>query len=56
MRRVYIEVKFHIVIDVDEGIEVSDVMASMACQIDPPTEFASVMGYALEDYEITGSK
>jgi len=56
-RKVYIDVKVRLIVQVDEGIEVSEVMDNMDYDFIPrPDAGATVVDMEIEDYEITDSK
>jgi len=56
MRKVYVEATVKIVINVDEGVEVGDVVQVLDYNFSDTTGNADVMDAEILDYEITDSK
>ena len=55
MRKVYTEIKFKVVMNVDEGVEVSDVINDMD-YVFTPSDNADIVDTEMIDFEITDSK
>ena len=56
MRKVTIKLEVRVVISVNEGIEISQVVNEMDCQIKDTTTAADVLDTEIIDYEIEDSK
>jgi|WetSurMetagenome_2_1015567.scaffolds.fasta_scaffold30780_7 hypothetical protein len=56
MRRVYVNVVTRLIIDVDEGIDVYDVLNEMHYAFEAYTPGAEIHDEELVDYEVTDSK
>ena len=57
MRKVYIELKFRVIMDVEEGVSVDDIVSELDYNIDYNfDERASVLDTEMLDFEITDSK
>ncbi len=56
MRKVYVEAKIKIIIDIDEGIEISEVMNELDWGFVSMTDNADVADVEMIDYEIVDSK
>jgi len=56
MRKVFVEVKVRLVIDVDDGVEVSEILDEMEFDFTDTTGKADVNDSAMLDYEVTDSK
>ncbi len=55
-RKVYVEVKVQLIIDMDEGVEVSEVINEMVYNFDSETENADIVDSEILGYEVTDSK
>ena len=57
MRKVYVEVKTRLIIEMDDGIEVSEVMDDMDYSFSvAEMDGASIVDSELDDFEVTDSK
>jgi hypothetical protein len=56
MRKVYVEVKVKLILNMDDGIEVSDVIDEMDYNFTSTTTGADVYDSTIEDHEVTDSK
>lgn len=56
MRKVYVDVKVKLILNMDDGIEVSEVMDEMDYQFLPGTEGVEIEDTEIKDYEVTDSK
>ncbi|MDP8218654.1 MAG: hypothetical protein P9M03_08010 [Candidatus Theseobacter exili] len=56
MRKIYVEAKVKIVINADEGIEVSEIISEMDYDFTSQTDRADIVDTEILDYEITDSK
>ena len=56
MRKVYVEVKVKLILNMDDGIEVDDVINEMEYDFNSNTEGADVHDSTIEDFEVTDSK
>lgn len=55
-RKVYVEVTSRLIVEMDEGIEVSNVIDEMDYDFNSQTEGADIVDTTIESYEITDSK
>lgn len=55
-RKVYVEVKARLIIDMDEGIKVSEVIEEMSYDYDSRTDGANIIDMEIRDFEVTDSK
>jgi hypothetical protein len=55
-RKVYVEVKVQLIIDMDEGVEVSEVINEMVYNFDSETENADIVDNEILGYEVIDSK
>ena len=55
-RKVYVEVTSRLIVEMDEGIEVSNVIDEMDYDFNSQTEGADIVDTTIEGYEITDSK
>ena len=55
-RKVYVEVKTRIIMDMEEGIEVGDVISEMDYEFTSQTENVDFVDTEIRDYEVTDSK
>ena len=55
-RRVFVEVKVKLVLDMDEGIEVGGVLGEMDYNFTSHTEGAEILDTEIEDWDIRDSK
>jgi hypothetical protein len=56
MRKVYVEVKVKLILNMDDGIEVSEVMDEMDYNFAPNTTGVDIEDTEIKDYEVTDSK
>lgn len=56
MRKVYVEVKSRIIISMDDGVEVDDVISEMDYDFISQTDGADIVETEIRDYEVTDSK
>ena len=56
MRKVTVKLAMKIVMSVDEGIEISEVIRALDCQISDTTAAADVLDAEIVDYEVIDSK
>ena len=56
MRKVYVEAKVRIIINVDEDIEIDDVLSEMDYNFKSNTDGADIHDTEIEGWEITDSK
>ena len=54
--KVYVTAQVKLILDVEDGIEVSEVMGDLDVAIASQTEGAEVLEAQVEDYEVTDSK
>jgi len=55
-RKVYVEVKVKLIIDMDEGIEVGDIVNELDYTFKDTTGTATIIDTEILDYEVTDSK
>ena len=55
-RKVYAEITFRVVLNVNEGIETSDVINELDCSFETTTDDSDVELVEMIDYEIKDSK
>lgn len=56
MRKVTIELEMRVVMSVDEGVEISDVVNELDYQINDTTSTADILDTEITDYEVIDSK
>ena len=56
MRKVTIKLEMRIVVLVDEGIEISEVIRELDCQVTDTTTTADILDTEIVDYEVIDSK
>ena len=56
MRKVTVKLEMNVVISVDEGVAISDVVNELDCQINDTTTAADILDTEITDYEIVDSK
>jgi len=56
MRKVFVEVKVKLIINMDEGIDLDDVISEMEYDFSDTTTHADIEDTEILDYEITDSK
>ena len=56
MRKVFVEVKVKLVLNMDEGVEVGDVISEMDYSFADTTGNADIEDTEISDYEVTDSK
>ncbi|MCK9462603.1 MAG: hypothetical protein M0R80_23535 [Proteobacteria bacterium] len=55
-RKVYVNVKVQLILDMDEGVDVGDVIDEVDYDFASTTDGATVHDMHIEDYEVTDSK
>ena len=55
-RKVYVKVEVKLIVEVDEGTEVAEVIDEMDYNFNDTTGKATVLDTEIEDYDITDSK
>lgn len=55
-RKVYVEVKTRLIIDIEEGVEIDEVMNEIDYSYDSMTDEADIVDAEMIDYEVTDSK
>lgn len=56
MRKVTIELEMRVVMSVDEGVDISDVVNELDYQINDTTSTADILDTEITDYEVIDSK
>ncbi len=56
MRKVTVELEMRVVMSVDEGVEISDVVNELDYQINDTTSTADILDTEITDYEVIDSK
>lgn len=56
MRKVTLKLEMKIVMSIDEGIEISEVIRELDCQITDPTTTADILDAQIVDHEVIDSK
>lgn len=56
MRKVTIKLEMRVVISVDEGIEIADVVNQLDYQVSDTTTTADILDTEITDYEVVDSK
>ena len=56
MRKVTIKLEMRVLMSVDEGIEISDVVSELDYQINDTTSAADILDTEITDYEVIDSK
>lgn len=56
MRKAYVEVKTRLILNMDEGVEVSEVLENMDYDFTSTTDGADVEDTEIRDWEVTDSK
>ena len=56
MRKVTVKIELEVVMSVNEGVEISEVIDELDCQITDTTTDADVIGTIIIDHEILDSK
>ena len=56
MRKVYVEVVTRLIIDMEEGLSVADVITEMDYKFTSTTDGAIIADTEIRDYEVTDSK
>lgn len=56
MRKVTIKLEMRVVMSVNEGIEISEVVNELDCQVSDTTTAADILDTEITDYEIVDSK
>lgn len=55
-RKVYLEVKVRLIVDMEDGVEVDEFMADMDYNFKSQTEGVDVVDMEIVDHEVTNSK
>ena len=55
-RKVYVELKVRLIVNVDEGVEIGDVIDELEYNFSDTTGSAEVEDMTISDYEVTDSK
>lgn len=56
MRKVYVELKVQVVVEAEEGVDISEVISELAYNFTSQTEDAAIVDTEIEDYDIRDSK
>ena len=56
MRKVTVSLKINLVMSVNEGIEISEVISGLDCQVNDTTTSADILDVTIEDHEVVDSK
>ncbi|KKL46389.1 hypothetical protein LCGC14_2346020, partial [marine sediment metagenome] len=56
MRKVTVKLEMRVVMSVDEGVEISDVVNELDYQINDTTSTADILDTEITDYEVIDSK
>ena len=56
MRKVILKLEMRIVMSVDEGIEISEVVNALDCEVNDTTTAANILDTEITNYEIEDSK
>ncbi len=56
MRKVTVELEMRVVMSVDEGVEISDVVNELDYQVNDTTSTADILDTEITDYEVVDSK
>ena len=56
MRKVTVKLEMNVVMLVDEGVEISDVVNELDCQVNDTTSAADILDTEITDYEVIDSK
>ena len=56
MRKVYVDVKVHLIVNLDEGIEVNEVLEEMDYTFSSETDGADIVDTEITHWEIIDSK
>ena len=56
MRKVTVELEMRVVMSVDEGVEISDIVNELDYQINDTTSTADILDTEITDYEVIDSK
>lgn len=56
MRKVYVEVKTRLIIEADDGIEISEVLDNMDYNFISNTDSADIVDMEIQEWEVTDSK
>ncbi len=56
MRKVTVELEMRVVMKVDEGVEISDVVNELDYQVNDTTSTADILDTEITDYEVIDSK
>jgi hypothetical protein len=56
MRKVYVDVKVRIILNAEEGLEITDILNDMEYDLKSNTTGAEVIDTEMSDWEVTDSK
>ena len=56
MRKVTVELEMRVVMSVDEGVEISDIVNELDYQINDTTSTVDILDTEITDYEVVDSK
>ena len=56
MRKVYVDIKSRIIVNMDDGVDLNDVISEMNYNFVSGTEGADIEDSEIVDYEVTDSK
>lgn len=56
MRKVYVNVITRLIIEIDEGVEISDVISEMDYDFNSNTDGANIVDTEITEHEVTDSK
>jgi hypothetical protein len=56
VRKVTVKLEMRIVMSVDEGVEISEVVNQLDCQVNDTTTAADILDTEITDYEVVDSK
>lgn len=56
MRKVFLKLKMKVEMAVDEGVDISEVVSDMYCQLNDTATTADILDSEITDYEVVDSK
>jgi hypothetical protein len=56
MRKVTVKLEMHVLMLVDEGVEISEVVNELDCQVEDTTSAADILDVEITDHEVVDSK
>ena len=56
MRKVTVRLEMRVLMLVDEGVEISEVVNELDCEVKDTTTVADILDVEITDYEVTDSK